>query len=54
VSAVVDALVAPFDRRDLAAFAAGYADDLVIEDAVGSRLVSGAGNYGRATPRCSR
>jgi hypothetical protein len=41
VSSVVDAIVEAFNRRDLAAFAAGYADDVAIEDARGAIVVAG-------------
>jgi len=42
VSEVVDRIVDAFNRRDLDAFAAGYADAVVIEDARGEVLVRGA------------
>jgi len=42
VSDVVDRIVDAFNRRDLEAFAAGYADDVVLEDARGAVLVQGA------------
>lgn len=42
MSDVVDRIVAAFNRRDLDAFAAGYADDVVIEDARGNAIVRGA------------
>jgi hypothetical protein len=41
VSDVVDRIVEAFNRRDVDAFAAGYADDVVIEDARGAVLLSG-------------
>lgn len=42
MTAVVDAIVAAFNRRDLGSFVAGYTEDIVIEDARGMRLVTGA------------
>lgn len=40
--AVVDRIVEGFNRRDLEAFASGYAEEIVIEDARGAVLVRGA------------
>ena len=56
MSGVVDGIVAAFNRRDLDAFAAGYADDVVIEDGTGAEIVHGAGElrarYGAMFAAC--